>query len=243
MLLVVVGNRPALAQHRRFLDRDLNRRWHDVQVEDVRALDPRDRTREDREQLDLVALFEHVLDTSPHGVAMLDLHTTSGTAPPFSVIVDVDDNRDLARQLGHPIITGFAHYVDGPILVWWHERGLPAVGVEGGRHDSVDAIDHLADTAWAAMAALGMVDRAGWSGAEVCTDDPPVLRIVYRHGVVPGAGFRMEPGFQSFQPVQRGQLLASDATGPIRALDDGQVFLPLYQDQGSDGFFLIARDD
>ncbi len=240
LLVVVAGNRPALAAHRRFLDRDLNRRWHAEQIASVAATDTRDRAREDREQLDLVRLFDHLLQTYGHGARLVDLHTTSGSAPPFSVIVDSADNRALALSLGYPVITGFAHYVDGPILVWWHERGLPAVGVEGGRHDDVEAIDHLSATVWQAMSGLGWVAADSWRAASAPAGSPPVLRIIYRHGVVPGARFRMAPGFESFMPVKRGQLLATDATGAIRALEDAQIFLPLYQDQGADGFFLIA---
>ncbi len=71
---------------------------------------------------------------------------------------------------------------------------------------------------------------------------PAVSRVVHRHAVVPASGFVMEPGFRSFDAVRMGTLMAMDRTGPIRAPDDGMVFLPLYQDQGADGFFVIKAD-
>jgi hypothetical protein len=45
----------------------------------------------------------------------------------------------------------------------------------------------------------------------------------------------------NFQPVIRGQLLARDRNGEIRAPENGRILLPLYQSQGSDGFFLVRK--
>ena len=53
--------------------------------------------------------------------------------------------------------------------------------------------------------------------------------------------FVMEPGYVSFQPVKRGQLLAHDRSGPVRAGESGRILLPLYQSQGADGFFLVRE--
>ena len=57
----------------------------------------------------------------------------------------------------------------------------------------------------------------------------------------PGDGFRMQPGFVSFQPVERGQELARDATGPLAAPASGMLLMPLYQGQGEDGYFIGRR--
>lgn len=51
----------------------------------------------------------------------------------------------------------------------------------------------------------------------------------------------MEPGFTNFQPVVRAQLLARDRHGDIRAVENGYVLMPLYQSQGTDGFFPCGR--
>ena len=56
-----------------------------------------------------------------------------------------------------------------------------------------------------------------------------------------GDDFVMEPGFTNFQPVERGQTLARDRRGPILARESGQILMPLYQKQGTDGFFLVRQ--
>jgi succinylglutamate desuccinylase len=47
----------------------------------------------------------------------------------------------------------------------------------------------------------------------------------------------MQPGFRNIDVVKRGQLLARDRRGELRAREDGLVILPLYQGSGDDGYF------
>jgi succinylglutamate desuccinylase len=67
-----------------------------------------------------------------------------------------------------------------------------------------------------------------------------VVEIIHRHVVEPRDGFAMRPGYRNFQRVEEGEVLAHDATGGIAARMSGILVMPLYQDQGEDGFF-IAR--
>ena len=62
-----------------------------------------------------------------------------------------------------------------------------------------------------------------------------------RHAIAPNDKFVMEPGFENFQPVRRGQVLAQDRHGRITVTETGMVLLPLYQKLGDDGFFLGRR--
>ncbi|MBM4361709.1 MAG: aspartoacylase, partial [Deltaproteobacteria bacterium] len=70
---------------------------------------------------------------------------------------------------------------------------------------------------------------------------PELVEITHRHVCRDGDGFTMLPGFQSFQHIERGALLATDASGEIRATDDRILLMPRYQPQGEDGFFLARR--
>jgi len=55
---------------------------------------------------------------------------------------------------------------------------------------------------------------------------------------VPGAVTNLTAAEQ--QRVRAGETLASDRQGKIAAPVDGRILLPLYQQQGDDGFFLAA---
>jgi succinylglutamate desuccinylase len=65
-----------------------------------------------------------------------------------------------------------------------------------------------------------------------------MIEVLSRHAVAPDHAFSMEPGFSTIHPTLRGTLIARDKRGEIRAPDDCLVLLPLYQAQGSDGFFV-----
>lgn len=250
-LALVAGNLPGLEAGDRYLHRDLNRRWQPDRIAHLASRRPLELCREDHEQLDLVACFEALIADRAdpaRPVVFLDLHTTSGHTPPFVVSLDDRETLRLAQGTGIPIILDLHRYIDGPILMWWHAHGHRALGIEGGLHDDPAAIRHLEDAIWLLLHAVGVVGHAHLPGRLVLQFGrpphrlPAISRVVHRHAVVPGSGFAMEPGFRSFDAVREGTLLARDRTGPVRAPADGMVFLPLYQDQGVDGFFVIQAE-
>ena len=51
----------------------------------------------------------------------------------------------------------------------------------------------------------------------------------------------MEDGYRSFQRVPKGSLLANEKGNLIEMKNKGILFMPLYQKQGEEGFFLIRR--
>jgi succinylglutamate desuccinylase len=80
---------------------------------------------------------------------------------------------------------------------------------------------------------FGLLQRSG------LPDPTSSLELFYRHAVLPEDNFQMLPGFKNFDPVKQGQQLGVDKSGPVYSPDDGRVFLPLYQPEGEDGFFLV----
>ena len=243
-LVVVAGNRPALAAGCRFLDRDMNRRWTAGHLRSLAARAPHERCREDNEQLALEEAFEDLHATSQGSIVYLDLHSTSGEAQPFVVILETPENRGLAEDLPLPVILELERHIDAPSMTWWVERGHAALGIEGGLHEDPATVDHLEDAIWAVLESCGCLGARPPSARAAQGDQVDVetrtFRVAYRHAVVPGAGFAMEPGYASFDGVRMGRILAHEHTGPVRAALDGHIFLPRYQDQGGDGFFLIV---
>ena len=51
----------------------------------------------------------------------------------------------------------------------------------------------------------------------------------------------MEPGFVNFQAIEKGELLAYQNGQPVKSEWDAFIFMPLYQSQGNDGFFVIQE--
>ena len=70
-------------------------------------------------------------------------------------------------------------------------------------------------------------------------DMPRVVAVRSRRRVVPEDQYLSKPGLASFQPVTAGQVLGYDRKGPVHAAEDSLLLMPLYQEQGHEGFFLV----
>lgn len=252
--VAVSGNRGALAEGVRYLDRDLNRRWSPADFARLRSAEPRPDCREDREQTELERTLDGLL---AHGrdlgrpVVLLDVHTTSGDGAPFAAFTDTPENRRLALDLPIPLILGLAEILEGPMLHHYAVLGHPCIVVEGGRHDRDTSVDNLEAAMWILMVALGCLDRTEVPGFDVLREGlagaarglPRAVEIFHRQPVTPEDGFVMEPGFRNFQRVHAQQRLARDRHGIIHASRDSHLLMPLYQGLGEDGFFLAHDVD
>jgi hypothetical protein len=70
---------------------------------------------------------------------------------------------------------------------------------------------------------------------------PRALEMREVHTIREGDGFRMRPGYLNFQRVEDGEELARDLAGPVRASERSRILMPLYQEQGDDGYFLVRE--
>jgi len=245
----LAGNLRALGREVRFIDLDLNRQWSGPALEALRrAGAPADEPAERAEQRELVAALGRVVERARGGLYFVDLHTSSADGPPFVTIGDTLRNRRFARGLPLPLILGLEEQIDGALLEFLGERGFVTLGVEGGSHRSERAVDCLESVLWCTLCAAGLLTPEAARLAphrarlrQASHGMPAVIEVRHRHALAAGDRFEMLPGFLNFDPVRRGQVLARDRHGDVRAGEDGLVLLPLYQGQGNDGYFL-ARE-
>jgi predicted deacylase len=247
-LVALAGNRGALARGCRYIDEDFNRMWLAERIAGLFSASPsRALNHEERECRELFAAIGAAIEAHHGPIVFIDLHTTSASGIPFAIIADTLVNRRLALSIPAPIILGLEEQLDGTTLNYMNDKGYAAVGFEGGQNEAPSSIEHNAAALWATLAAAGCVreDSVPPAGilrrklAERTAGVPPILEVRYRHAIDPADQFAMEPGYVNFQPVRRGEILAHDRRGAIRARESGRILLPLYQSQGSDGFFLV----
>lgn len=248
-LLALRGN---LSAHRlgcRFLDVDLNRHWSHARLAALSADEAGvGELVEDVEMLGLWRQLRRAFDAAGGTITVLDMHTTSAESAPFSLISDSLPNRDLALALPLTVLLGLEELLDGTMLNLLEDEGIVGLGVEGGRHDAPASVDRLEAVLWLCLAESGVVakehlpclDEARALLARASEGLPSVMEVRYRQELRAGDGFRMRPGYANFQRVSRGEALADNTGGPIRAPEEGRILMPLYQGQGEDGFF-IAR--
>lgn len=247
-LWALAGNVRALAVGRRYLDRDLNRRWIREDIARIVHAGP-EQAVEDHEQLELLEVLAPLLTRARAPIVFFDLHSTSGPAAPFSCMADVLRNREVALALPIPVVLGLEEVIDGSLLGYLCDLGHIGVAVEGGQHTDPTTIDCHESAVWIMLVAAGALAAADLPDlalrrarlARLTQGIPPVAEIGHRHVVRPlDEPFVMQPGFDNFQKITRGQIVAQDAHGPVTAPIGGMMMLPRYQGLGDDGFF-IAR--
>ena len=245
----LAGNLAALAEDRRFLSRDLNRRWMAGDIEELLAAGSGREAPEDREQRELLAALVPLLVAAREPIVFLDLHSTSGDGPPFACMADVLRNRPIALALPIPLILGIEEILDGSLLGYLCDLGHVGVAVEGGQSQDPRTVRHHEAAIWIALVAAGCLDAPDVPDlgdhrallAVAAKGLPSVVEIRHRHHIQEGDGFVMEPGLRSFVPVGKGQVVARDGSGPVRAPEKGLMLMPRYQGQGEDGYFLARR--
>lgn len=242
----VVGNITALEQGKRYLDRDLNRGWWENEMAGLAARSPDADCVEDREMRSLMEVVERLEEEPYRPVVFLDLHSTSAAGLPFSCIPDTIPNLRIALELPIPVILNLEEAIDGPLMGYLSDLGYGGVIVEGGQHDDPGTVDVLESCIWIMLVATGCVYREDVPEFEqlrrrlavLSTGLPRVMEVKDFHHVHDGDGFRMEPGFTHYNKVEKGQLLASDQRGELRASRSGRILMPLYKPPSDHGYFI-----
>ena len=129
-LVALVGNLPALATNRRFIDEDLNRNWNRPRMVGQRP--GKSASVEDLEQIELSNAIDTAIAEAQGDVYVLDLHTTSSHGPPFTVFADTLKSRGFARRLPTTIILGVEEHLEGTLVDHLAARGYARRG-RGGR--------------------------------------------------------------------------------------------------------------
>jgi len=243
-LLMLAGNLPALERNLRYVERDLNRCWTAGSIERLRRDGPAGI--EDKQQLGLVRALDIALRAARGQVFVLDLHCTSAEGVPFVMAPDTPEDRALAEMVPLPLVLGLLETITGTLTSYLKERACRVLALEGGRNGTSASIMNLDAALWLFITGIGLVApnrvpgiaeyRARLSRAK--GDLPAVIHVHHRRSVGAEDCFRMEPNFTNLQRIERGQLLAKDKRGEIRAEEDGFLVLPVYQSLGNDAFFL-----
>lgn len=245
--LGIKGNLPALVRKQRFLVHDLNRIWGRNRLKEVLEGPRADLSPEERELLVLFGALQEVLTTCEPPFYFIDLHTTSSQTLPFITINDSMINRKFSELFPVPVILGIEEYLEGPLLSYINELGYMAMGFESGQHNDEAAVRCAEDFIWLTLYYAGAIPS--FEGRRNCHErlrkaaksDHHFYEVYYRHKLTDVQKFKMKDGFRSFQPLPKGTLLASDNGTPIEMTRKGILFMPLYQKQGEEGFFLIRK--
>ncbi|KKM97232.1 hypothetical protein LCGC14_1170120 [marine sediment metagenome] len=243
-IIGVYGNKAALAKKVRYIDEDLNRTWTEKNVNSKKT-----DTSEKDEMFDIIEIVKKntsAVDTS----YFLDCHTTSSDSLPYISVQEVGNNDAWAHRFPVYIIRGFSDIVSGCIDHYLSRIGITGFVFEGGQHESKDAIAYHEGMIWLALKHACNLDLENLTTypkavlkVERQKEHQKTFEIVHRHSLEDGDKFEMEGGYENFQAIKKGEFLATHNGKRILSSWDSFIFMPLYQVQGNDGFFVVDEVD
>ncbi|MBT8272443.1 MAG: succinylglutamate desuccinylase/aspartoacylase family protein [Bacteroidia bacterium] len=243
----IAGNLSALNKGQRFLYDDLNRIWTEKNIQRLHQSDQLNP--DEKELLEIHKILKDILNKGQAPFYFIDLHTTSSQTLPFVTINDALINRKFSRQFPVPIVLGIEEYLDGPLLSYLNTKGYVSIGFESGQHDMKNAITNGEAFIYLSLVHSGSIKKASLPDydryfnllKQDAKEIKEVFEIIYLYQLSNGEDFRMKPDFKSFQLIKKGTLLAQRNGKDVVAPKDAKIFMPLYQNRGREGFFLIKK--
>jgi len=243
----VSGNLKALEVNKRFIDEDLNRIWTFENLE--RLIRKKELNTEEKEQSELFDLLNEIVSLNPGPFYFLDLHTTSSKTLPFITISDALINRRFSKLFPVPIVLGIEEYLNGPLLTYINQLGYVSLGFESGQHDEINSIKNHMSFLFLVLVYTRVIKQEDIIDFKdhynainnASNNHTEIYEVVHLHRIKQNDVFKMINGFNSFQPIKKGILLAESNGKQIKSEKKGILFMPLYQEIGEDGFFIIRK--
>lgn len=241
----ISGNLKALAVNARYLKEDLNRLWT---KSNIKSIVKKDKLGPEEEELvAILRLIEGILEKGNGPFYFIDLHTTSSKTLPFITINDALINRKFSELFPVPIVLGIEEFLDGPLLSFINQAGYVAIGFESGQHDEKEAISNNIAFVYLCLVYARLIKKKSldqyqeyFNELELASKNvKEIFEITFLYQIMKGEEFKMLPGFESFQFIKKETPLAISNGEIIKSKYAARLFMPLYQSQGSDGFFII----
>ncbi|HKJ48763.1 MAG TPA: succinylglutamate desuccinylase/aspartoacylase family protein [Christiangramia sp.] len=243
-IIGVAGNQKALNHNKRYIDEDLNRTWTEENIENG----GRD-THETKEMFEIIDILNKYSEDDYTKRYFLDCHTTSSPSLPYVSVQEVNDNDEWAHKFPTYIIRGFSDIITGDIDHYLSRTGMTGFVFEAGQHTDKTSQENHEGVIWLALKEACNLDLEKISTYPECVDrfakknapEQKTFEIIHRHGLEDSDIFEMEPGYENFQKIEKGELLAKQNGNEVKSEWDAHIFMPLYQSQGNDGFFVVKE--
>ena len=243
-ILGVSGNNKALNKNKRYIEEDLNRTWTKENIKN-KVKD----SHEKREMFEIIELLEKYPESDFTKRYFLDCHTTSSASHPYVSVQVVNDNDEWAHKFPTYIIRGFSDIITGDIDHYFSRIGMTGFVFEAGQHTDDTSEENHEGVIWLALEEACDLDLEKISTYPECVNrfaeknapSQKTFEIIHRHGLQNSDIFEMEPGYENFQKIEKGELLAKQNGNKVISEWDAYIFMPLYQSQGNDGFFVVQE--
>lgn len=250
-IIGIIGNVQAYQKGQRFIEKDINRCWTADHIHHITSMDKTRLCNEDLEIKEILEVInQEINDRKPDKMYLLDLHTTSSDGI-FCIATNDSDSIKIAKDIHAPVILGLLHGIAGTTLHYFTKQnvGIPALSLafEGGLHNDPMSVNRCIAAVINFMRTIGVINAKDVENhhdkilQEYANGLPRLVEAFYKYTVKDNEKWEMKSGYKNFDKIRKGDFLAKYDGEDIFAQYDGYLLMPLYQKQGSDGFF-IARD-
>ena len=246
------ANLNALSKRVRYIDEDMNRIWFPSIVDQIRETPHEEIESSERLEIkQLLNLLDKVISAdAEEPVIVADLHSFSAEGCMFSITSKDEENVSLLSSLKVPMIFGISDTLRGTALGYYEKLGHIAFALEGGQHENDLTVYNVTAALMLMLKEAGFIGEGDIESVEEFAEHledhteylPSKVELIYQHIIEEGDQFSMRPGYKNFQSVKEGEWLANDREGKIVARCDGYIIMPLYQEQGNDGFFIVQEE-
>jgi succinylglutamate desuccinylase len=235
----------AITVGQRQIDIDLNRIWHKIPPHKEPIAEFRDKI-----EIQTIIEAEAIGHNPLYPIYLMDIHTTSSPRGIFAVPTQDNMSQYITGALHCPVITNLTSLVKGSMIQYYADRNvggrqITSFAFEAGRHDDPGSVSRAIAAIVNCMRSIKSVHP---SDVESRHDEvlmaysaglPRYCELIYVHRIEDSNLWEMKPGYEGFQAIKKGELLAHYDKKPVFAPMDGLILMPLYQSIGKEGFFVV----
>ena len=240
----LIGNLSALTQNKRKIEQDMNRMWT------LKQINSKSLNQDKKELLILKDLIDKIISQKKkQNICIIDLHNTSVANGVFT-IVNNNKEKNIAACLKIPIINNLFNKVKGSLVEYYNSQNVTSIVFEGGAIGDPASINNHEAGIWKILEKKNIISPQSipkrvkeniTKMTEFAKKNNGVYKVNYIHRIKTNDDFLMHPNMSNFQPIKKGQIIAEDKNGPIKSNTTGYLLMPLYQEQGEEGFYIVTK--
>ncbi|MEZ4911133.1 MAG: succinylglutamate desuccinylase/aspartoacylase family protein [Saprospiraceae bacterium] len=249
-IIGILGNKLAYERKVRYIQQDINRLWTSDTISHIKNTD--NLTLEEFEIKRILQVIDNEIDAvNPNKIYLLDLHTTSSVGGIFCITTHNEESIHIGHDIHAPVVLNLLGDIGGTTLHFFHDfyQNIPitSIAFEGGQHENPESVNRCIAAVINIMRSIGTIsshdveNRHDEILLEYMKNLPKTVEVIYRYHVDDINLWQMLPGFSNFEKVDKGQHLAYYNGEPVLSPTDGLLLMPLYHNQGDDGFFIVRE--
>jgi succinylglutamate desuccinylase len=235
LLVGLAANMMALYQHQSHINEDLNQIWSAENIFQLQQIPTHlHKSNESVELIQLLRIFQQYEHFQRENFLFIDLRTELSTGISYSLVNQDILSEYYASKLPMPLIKHHTDMLKGTSISYFDQQHLPAISLEINLPTQPQILVAVQAKVLNLLYHLNIIDQSFFnkhqdSAATQTAPEPMKLKSEYSYHRPVDKPFQWLSHFTNFTKIVAGDVLATDADGPIIAPIDGYLFTPEHQ--------------